>query len=109
MCSLAASGGTLTDGVGVLVFAGTTAPSDYSMSVAISNPGGGGTLALVAGVVPAGMIMTGDGRRMLSGREPGICYRVKMMATVARRRQQGRHGPGGLEMRGRCCFLVFGA
>src|SRR5258708_10579902 len=60
LCSAAANGGTPEGGVCVLPSGQTTAPNNYSATIAVSKAGAAGptvTFALTAGTVPPGLTM----------------------------------------------------
>ena len=64
LCSAAANGGTLEGGVCVLPPGQTTAPNNYSATVAVSKAGAVGptvTFALTAGSLPPGLTMPAQG------------------------------------------------
>jgi large repetitive protein len=64
LCSAAANGGTLEGGVCVLPSGQTTAPNNYSATIAVSKVGAVGptvTFALTAGRLPPGLTMPAQG------------------------------------------------
>ena len=64
LCSAAANGGTLEGGVCVLPSGQTTAPNNYSATIAVSKAGAVGptvTFALTAGSLPPGLTMPAQG------------------------------------------------
>ncbi len=64
LCTAAANGGTLEGSVCVLPFGQTTAPNNYSATIAVSKAGAAGptvTFALTAGSLPPGLTMPAQG------------------------------------------------
>ena len=64
LCTAAANGGTLEGGVCVLPSGQTTAPNNYSSTIAVSKAGAAGptvTFALTAGSLPPGLSMPAQG------------------------------------------------
>jgi hypothetical protein len=60
LCSAAANGGTLHGSVCALPFGQTTAPNNYSATIAVSKAGAAGptvTFAVTAGILPPGLTM----------------------------------------------------